>query len=104
MGSQFSFVEEKTSKLKASKMFMFLLMIKLVAANPVNFQSPGVTLTIQDCFPFCGVQSEVQQLIDFKNSFENCFPFCGVPDTEEKFDQCSSSTFLLSKLCNCICS
>ena len=65
-------------------MFMFLLMIKFVAANPVNFKSPGVTLNIQDCFPFCGVQSEIQHLMDFKNSFEDCFPFCGVPVTQKK--------------------
>ena len=67
---------------------MLFLIIKFVAANPVNIADSGIVInpnaavaggsliSIPDCFPFCGVEAGVQEI---KNVFEPCFPFCDVP-------------------------
>merc|ERR1712098_741815 len=59
--------------------FLLFLIIKFVAANPVDvkMQNSGVLINIPDCFPYCGVGSEIKQQL--QNTVQSCFPFCGVP-------------------------
>ena len=50
---------------------MLFLIIKFVAANPVNINpnaavAGGSLISIPDCFPFCGVEAGVQEI---KNVF-----------------------------------
>merc|ERR1712029_519297 len=85
MGIQFSaFVSITSNQNKNLEMFMLFLILKLVAANPVdeNFlqiqktDNAGFLINVPDCFPFCGVEDKMEEL---KNIFKPCFPFCGVP-------------------------
>merc|ERR1712098_375127 len=43
----------------------------------VKMQNSGVLINIPDCFPYCGVGSEIKQQL--QNTVQSCFPFCGVP-------------------------
>jgi len=67
-------------------MLMLFMIIKFIAANPVdvNKQNPGVIISIPDCFPFCGVQTDLKPLEELKNVFQPCFPFCGVPVIQQQ--------------------
>ena len=58
---------------------MLFLIIKFVASNPVEIADSGVIInpdfavdggvliSVPDCFPFCGVEAEVQKFEEIKN-------------------------------------
>ena len=94
---------------------MLFLIIKFVASNPVEIADSGVIInpnfavdggvliSVPDCFPFCGVEAEVQKFEEIKNFFKPCFPFCDVqleimndvikvPELPTCFPNCGSPT------------